>query len=203
MSAEKEALDSELRRQFTESIYYLKVSELQEACGVLGLPASGAKGALIERVLNHVGIESESSRAISAGREARFPKYRGPLSPSSHILPGYFTNGSTTRARMKQLVGSHFSFTNYGMEWIREQWLSQRYPTFRQYADYWQTEYERRQNGGAFESLPTNARVLFFRDQKGSGMSKNELDAAWKTERERHVTTARRILGSVTNLGDA
>ncbi|MEL6224163.1 MAG: SAP domain-containing protein [Cyanobacteria bacterium J06627_8] len=180
--------------QLAESIYYLKLDELRLICQSLSLPERGAKGMLVKRVLNAVGVVSEDVRAISAGREIKFPGYRGPLKPEQYILPGHYTNGSRMRTKLKTLIGEHFHFTNYGMEWIRERWRTKQYPTFEEFATFWQQEYERRQSGGEFESLATNARVRFFRALEGKGLTRNQLEAAWQAERLRHVKLVSSIL---------
>ena len=183
------------RDLIAESIYYLKLDELRTLSRDLGLSDAGAKGILIQGILNQIGVHTEDGRAISKGRQTKFARYTGDLSPETHILPGFYTNGQAMRSRFTALVGPHFSFTNYGMEWIREQWISDRYPTYEEFASYWQGEHDRRKEGGEFASLQTNARVRFFRAHRGDGLSREALDAAWQEERQRRVAEVRRLLG--------
>ncbi len=185
------------RRALCTSIYYLKVEELGQICAALTVSPRGAKGTLAKRILNAVGVADEDGRAISTGRETRFSRYTGELDPETHILPGHYTNGPKMRAKLRTMIGDHFSFTNYGMEWIRERWLEESYPSFTEFASFWQGEYNRRRAGGEFESLVTNARVRFFRAMEGQGLSRDDLERAWQNERRSHVETVSQIL-SVT-----
>lgn len=176
------------QKKFQESIYYLKVDELKRVCGRLGLAQTGSKAELIQSVFKFYGLKEKTLLPKS------FEKYAGKLSQETHILPGYYSNGQKSREIFKQLIGDHFHFTTYGMNWIKSQWVDEKYPTYKQFARFWQSEYDRRKSGESFKSADTNARVRFFRAKKGLGLSKDELEALWQKERKRNKAIVMRII---------
>ncbi|MEO0335653.1 MAG: hypothetical protein AAF202_04635 [Pseudomonadota bacterium] len=179
------------KEQFLESIYYLKVDELKTISGELGATKKGAKADLIHAILLHLGI----SAAVKKPQSKKFAKYQGPLKPEKYILPGHYTNGAASREKLRRLIGEHFSFTTFGMDWIKAQWAESSYPTFQQFAKFWQAEFNRRQAGGSFQSAMTNARVRFFRENKG--LSKSQLEKGWEKERKRHKSRILELLNDV------
>lgn len=163
------------------AIYYCKRAELIALCQYHHLSVTGTKQVLINRLLTDCGITDTAPKPVPPDISAIAET--GPahaLSPVAYILPNHYTNGRKTRERFQQLIGKHFRFTSYGMDWIRACWAAGRYPRYEEFAAYWQGEYERRQAGGNFTSAPTNARVRFFRDPAHRGMSTNALNEAWK-----------------------
>ncbi|NQZ01905.1 MAG: hypothetical protein HRT45_14675 [Bdellovibrionales bacterium] len=183
-------LSLKLEKELRESIYYLNVSELRSILNFLELPTPGNKRTLIGRILLHFNLAPDSDEDVPK----KFEKYQGELSPDIYILPGFYSNGSLARARFKKIIGPHFSFTSYGMNWIRRKWLAKDYPTFDEFAEYWVSEFERRRSGGGYDSAKTNARVRFFRKHKGSNFSAHMLEKMWQAERDTHKTRVQTIL---------
>ena len=99
------------------------------------------------------------------------------------------------------MIGKHFSFTTYGMGWIRAQWQEGKCPTYEAFAVYWQAEYERRKNTGDFKSPKTLQRVTLFRKLKDQNLSKEELEDAWYEERARQADFAKETLHKVMDTG--
>jgi L-amino acid N-acyltransferase YncA len=198
MSASK-PLGTADQRLLADAIYYLKVSELRTVCDALGLSASGAKGSLIKRILQHRGIRSEDRRAISSNREMKFDRYDGDLDPSEYLLPGHYTNGPKMRAIFKRKIGDHFRFNNESIEWIRERWRQERYPTIDEFVEFWKEGFASRKEGSVGPSLMTNARVRFFRENKGKGLTKQELEVGWKKRRMEKVSQTKALLGLKEN----
>ncbi|MCJ8276915.1 MAG: hypothetical protein HRT44_10040 [Bdellovibrionales bacterium] len=171
--------DAEL---FIESVYYLKVDELKLSLKQLGLSQKGQKMTLIHSLLKHFKLSPSPQKTLPK----RFKKYSGSLSPEKYILPGYYTNGAQSREKLQKIIGPYFKFTTYGMDWIRSHWADGKYPTYQQFAQYWKKEFNRRKEGGTFQSAMTNARVRFFRTQKNKEYSKEKLEGLWAKERLVH-----------------
>lgn len=181
-----------------DAIYYLKVPELEYYITTLGIAAGPRKESMIAALLQFAGRSPAPTDRPAAEPPGLSAEARRTLqtrfAPQTHIVPGHYTNGPASRARFKQLIGPHFSFTSYGMEWIRRQWAAGSCPTYQDFATFWQTEFERRKAGGAYTSKKTLQRVQFFRKMGGKGLSKIELERAWSAERERQAGVARAIL---------
>ncbi len=62
------------------------------------------------------------------------------------ILKGSYKNDLKTRLFFKNIVGDHFHFTAFGIDWINEKWMEGNPPTYRDYATMWQSEVDRRKN---------------------------------------------------------
>ena len=184
-----------------DAIYYLKVPELEQYLATLRIAAGPRKEAMIAALLRFAGLsptptDTSDSESTSLSAEAK-RTLQARFSQQTHIVPGYYTNGPASRVRFKQLIGPQFSFTSYGMEWIRRQWAADRCPTYQEFATFWQTEFERRKAGGAYASKKTLQRVQFFRKMGGQGLSKVELERAWTAERQRQAGIARAILDRI------
>ena len=180
------------KKKILEGIYYFKIDELKLLCGELEISVVGKKQDLINHILSSLNLQDDS---INNGKDlkTKLPK-RHPKNANSetHIIPGEYTNGKKSRQIFKNLIGEHFSFTIYGMDWIKECWDNHIYPSYKDFAEYWSTEYQRRKAGGSFSGPKTNRRVLFFRENKG--LTKDQLEKAWKKERELNVVSVRSII---------
>ena len=173
----------------TEAIYFLKIDELKEIAGMLDVPPKGKKGDILNQIFAVFGIASDDFSVIDVFTlPAQHPS---DASPATHIMPQHYTNGKAARALFKDLIGPHFTFTGYGMEWIKACWAADIYPSYEAFAEFWRNETERRKTG-AFKSLSTNRRVRFFRQHKG--MERPALEQAWSDERAKQVGIVKAII---------
>lgn len=178
-----------------DSIYYLKISELNELSKALELRPVKGKANIINSILIHLDIKPTAKNIIS---NDKFEKYTGSLDPNKYLLPGYYTSGKKYREIFKNNVGEHFKFTSYGMEWIKDQWQQNKYPSIDEFCNFWSKEFKARVSGSSFISLQTNARVRFFRDNKG--LSKEKLEANWasfRNKKKKHLIKTLKSQGIV------
>ncbi|MEM0911360.1 MAG: hypothetical protein AAGJ37_10325 [Pseudomonadota bacterium] len=187
-----------------KAIYFLKVDELKHICGELECSASGQKQDIIDAILQAVKSAPRKTKnvlsqpnALQSIQAKRRSDDQSRKDPDVFIIPGKYTNNRVQREKFKQLIGGHFSFTSFGMDWIKQQWEKGKYPSYDEFAAFWQAEYERRKKGGSFTSKATLQRVTFFREMKGKYPSKTALESAWKEKREEQASIALSLLQSL------
>lgn len=166
-----------------KSIYFLKIEELKSIAQKLELSSQGKKIDLINQIFQYFRIKEASLPEINSKLLPK--KHKGKVGSDTHIIPNEYTNGKKSRAIFKELIGDHFKFTSYGMDWIKLCWQHDIYPSYKDFATYWIKETARRKAGESFQSAPTNRRVIFFRENKG--MNKVALEKAWVKERARNA----------------
>ncbi|NRA69161.1 MAG: hypothetical protein HRU19_32120 [Pseudobacteriovorax sp.] len=176
--------------QLVDGIYYLKVDELVQIASHLGLHVHGRKQQLIDGILRFYQLGTVPKPPAPKPNKKAQPA----ANPEVYIIQGTYTNGPASRKKLKKIIGDHFHFTTYGMDWIRDRWAEGHSPTWEEFARFWQSEYQRRKDGGEFSSKQTNARVRFFREQKGQGLTKEELNAAWEERRQNKLNLVCSIL---------
>ncbi len=174
------------------SIYFLKVPELKQLLTDAGLKPSGSKQTMINSLIAYAKGDSNrpSAPQLSDGERA-LRQQANQYDPTVFIVPGVYTNNRKSRELFHTLIGHHFSFTTFGMDWIKDRWAEGTCPTYQAFAEFWQEEYMRRKNKGAFKSKQTLQRVQFFRAMKDRNLSKGELEDAWTRERKHHATRAK------------
>lgn len=129
-----------------ESLMFLHVSELKDVAIRLSLSNKGNKMSLILRILHF----------MKTGEKLETPKFpekscakRGSsnvLDEKELMLKGTYKNDLKTRLFFKQLIGNHFHFTAFGIDWLNEKWLEGNPPTYREFATMWQEEYQKRKD---------------------------------------------------------
>jgi len=172
-------LTKKQKEKLKEALYFLKKEELSLILSKASQETMGCKQDLIDRVEGLFSTVPQKEKQTAASSRLK------SNTQNSHLIsPKTYTNGQKSRQIFLKLIGPHFKFTTYGMDWIKKQWALGKEPSYRDFAEYWQKEFQRRQDGGDFKSKLTNRRVVFFREHKGLGLSKAELEQAWKTKRE-------------------
>lgn len=173
------------------SIYFLKVPELKQLLTDAGIKPTGSKQTMINSLIAYAkGDSTRPSAPQFTDGERALRQKANQYDPTVFIVPGVYTNNRKSRELFLTLIGRHFSFTTYGMDWIKDRWAEGTCPTYQAFAEFWQEEYLRRKNNGAFKSKQTLQRVQFFRAMKDRNLSKGELEDAWAREREHHATRA-------------
>lgn len=111
------------------------------------------------------------------------------------MLYGSYKNDAATRAFLKKIIGPHFHFTAFGIDWLNERWLNGNPPTYQEFADYWIAQTERR------KEVPVKPkdewRYINFLQQmqkEEPSLSKTELMKEWKKLQAENVRTAFEIL---------
>jgi len=125
----------------SESLKYLHVDELKFYCDRLELSIKGKKMILIDRIIHFIKtgekIESPNYPRSSCVKKNSLKE----LKPDASILKGAYKNDLKTRLFFKSLVGEHFHFTAFGIDWLENRWMLGLPPTYQEFADMWQKEY--------------------------------------------------------------
>ena len=191
----KTALPASAFLVLEKSILFLKMGELRKICVQFNLTEKGKKLALIDRILSYLkyGEKKEQRPFPEKSRARKGEKYS--LTPTTLILKNAHKNDLATRKFMKTLVGEHFHFTAYGIDWIEDQWYAGKAPTYRQFAEFWQREYQAREK---HKTPPKKewAYINFVQTylQSHSNANKGEILKAWNIERNRHVEVVTTLL---------
>lgn len=169
------------------SLTFLHVSELKAVAAKLFLSDKGNKMTLILRILHffRTGEKLEASKFPSVSMAKRGRIY--PIHPTTFMLKGSYKNDLQTRLFFKQLIGSHFHFTAFGIDWLNHRWMDSLPPTYQEFADMWQEEYERRKN----RPEPPKEEWCYIRFvqkflQTFPEASRECLNSEWESERQKH-----------------
>lgn len=170
-----------------KSLTFLHVDELKSLAMKLSLVDKGNKMAIIMRILHF----------LHTGEKLTIPKLpkkscakRGqvnPLNATALMLKGAYKNDLKTRLFFKKLVGDHFHFTAYGIDWLNDRWMEGNPPTYQEFAKMWQAEYEKRKNR---QIAPKEewAYINFVQNFLQSSLdgSRESVYHAWECERQKH-----------------
>lgn len=189
------SLSSKNLAELEEALNYMLMEELKEICESLNIPCSGKKGELIKRILHFV-ISGKilTPKGIPATSKAKKGEIY-PLTFNTLILSGSYKNDLNTRLFMQKLVGKHFHFTAFGQDWIKEQWLAGTPPTYKEFAIFWQREYEARKKKTANPKKEW-AYLNFIQSYlvKTPNAPRNEITDAWEKERRGQAKKAKSLL---------
>lgn len=176
-------------------LYYFHVHELKEVCDRFQLSSSGKKKDLILRLLSFFksGKKQELMDFPDSSKAHKGEKY--PLQPKTKILIGAYKNDLNTRMFFKKLIGDHFHFTAFGIDWINERWAKGDPPTYQEFASFWEKEYESRKIRKATPKKEW-AYLNFIQrySKEHPEFSKAQVIDAWKLERNSYVQQAKMIL---------
>lgn len=178
-----------------EALLFFHVKELRDLALTLGLSAKDNKVALVEGIVHFVvtGKILPTAKIPKTSCAGRGKKYL--IAENSLILKGAYKNDLVTRTFFKGLIGPHFHFTAFGIDWINERWLAGNPPTYKEFAEMWQYEHEHRSKYG---SIPKQewAYIRFTQTLLASNpsASKEALLAAWEAERAQQQKIAYAIL---------
>ncbi len=178
-----------------KSLVFLYVDELKSIAIDYSLADKGTKMALIERILHF----------LQTGERLTVPKFpkescakRGlyyPLAEDTVMLKDAYKNDLKTRLFFKQLIGSHFHFTAFGIDWLNERWMEGDPPTYREFAQMWQREYQRRKET---PTAPKEEWAYINFVQKllldSPAASRESMNSAWECERQKHKMNIHALL---------
>lgn len=188
-------LNIDQQKELFPALLYLNISELKNMCLHFGLSTQNEKIKLIQSIELYLTTgKIAPQQQIPVISKAK-PRTTYPLAPETMILKGSFKSDLKTRIFLKTLIGNHFHYTAYGIDWIKEHWMQEAPPTYAQFATYWQTEYQARQ----ITKAPMKAEWAYLnfldRYQKQyPTASKSQAIAAWKIKRQLHVKKVKLIL---------
>lgn len=184
-----------------DSLYYLHVGELKDYCNQLDLSVKGKKVFLINRIMHF----------IKTGKKIDLPKYPSnsifkgknflPPSKEGLMLKGSYKNDLKTRLFFKGIIGQHFHFTAFGIDWLESAWMNGKPPTYQEFADMWVKEYEFRKTHGSTpkeEWAYINFVKQYLVDYPGA--TRNKILESWQIKRQNHKNLVDSFLKSYNHL---
>ena len=183
-----------------DALHYMNMKELRGECESLHIKSGGKKADLIKTIFDFV-IHGRNpvSKSIPEVSKAK-AKSTYSVSENSLILKGAYKNDAKTRAFFKKLIGPHFHFTAFGIDWIEERWIKGKPPTYGDYAKMWQEEYQRRKTE---EAKPKKEWAYLSFIQRMLKINPNatriQVVREWKKVRLNQVKLAQSILDGLKN----
>lgn len=179
--------DSEALTTLRESLLFLHVAELRALATQLGIPETGNKRVLIMRVLHFLATGEIITQPPYPKASCAPRGKQHSLESNALMLKGAYKNDLKTRLFFKKLIGKHFHFTAFGIDWLEERWQAGNPPTYAEFAIMWQGEYERRK---AHPTAPKEewAYINFVQAylQLHPDTTQKNILATWQTERQKH-----------------
>lgn len=168
-----------------EALLFLKVSELRALSLSLGFVMTGKKEQLINRLLHFLktGALLES---VPFPPSAYAPKgYRAVLAKEARMFYKTHRHDLKTRLFFKQLIGPHFHFTAFGIDWLEGRWRVGKPPSYQEFAVMWEAEYQKRKMCPA----PPKQEWAFIRfsqafRERFPDTPRSRLLAAWMNQRK-------------------
>jgi len=183
-----DTLSSQERKEFFDALYFLKIAELEDLAAYLQVPINGPKGEIIDRITHYLTtgtlLPIKPLPEISKAKK----NHTYPLKQEALILFGSYKNDAKTREFFKKLIGPHFHFTSFGIDWINERWKDGNPPTYQEFATMWQAESEKRKKQPVQpkkEWALINFTQRYIADHPYA--SKQEAMKAWKIARAEKV----------------
>ena len=170
-----------------ESLMFLHVSELKEIAIRLDLSDKGNKMAIVIRILHFVNTGQKLILPKFPEKSCAKRRSSYPLGENEFMLKGSYRNDLKTRQFFKQLIGAHFYFTAFGIDWLNEKWMEGNPPTYNEFAIMWQEEYQKRKK---MPNAPKEEWAYINFVQKYLLNSPNTprelINNAWECERQKH-----------------
>lgn len=182
----------------SEALLFFNMKELPRFCEGLGLPSKGKKMILITRILTFIetGEIVREPKIPQVSCASKGEKYE--LRENAKMLHGSFKNDAATRAFFKKLVGAHFHYTVFGLDWLQERWLAGKPPTYAEFATFWQEEYlARKKHKSEMKREWALLHFVRFFLEKYPNAEREDVVLAWKQERSRQVSIGEEILRKV------
>ena len=129
-----------------DSLHYLHVSELKNLCSQLQLSKKGKKREFILRIIKFIETGEKLVNDPFPKISCASSKQKYELSKNSLMLKGAYKNDLKTRLFFKRIIGNHFHFTVFGIDWLNEQWMQGDPPTYQKFVDMWQKKYQIRKS---------------------------------------------------------
>ena len=169
------------------SLNYFHMQELRDLCLNFNLPKSGQKVELLNNIISYIesGQIPPKKQLPDISKAQKGKEYL--LNKKTLILLGAYKNDLKTRIFFKEIIGHHFHFTAFGIDWLERRWMQGNPPTYQEFADMWSQEYEFRKIYG---SIPKQewAYINFVKRylNDNADAARNEILNAWEIERAKH-----------------
>ena len=174
-----------------QSLLYLHVDELREIAIKLSLINKGNKITVISRILHFLKTGERLALPKFPEKSCSQKNKTYPIEKNSLMLKGAYKNDLKTRVFFLNLIGPHFHFTAFGIDWLNEQWMEGNPPTYEQFAKMWQKEHERRKVAPA---APKEEWAYINFVQTWPQKDRESIAQSWENLREQHKTIVLRIL---------
>jgi hypothetical protein len=103
------------------------------------------------------------------------------------MLKGGYKNDLKTRIFFREIIGQHFHFTAFGIDWLESRWMDGNPPTYQEFADMWSKEYEfRTAYGSAPKAEWAYINFVKMHSNENPNASRNEILSSWEIERTKH-----------------
>lgn len=174
-------------KKLENSLLFLHISELKQVAKSLNLNFQKAKLELIDSIIFFLktGVDKPGQAIPLISKAKKGQTYS--LSPDSLMLHGAYKNDLVTRMFFKDLVGQHFHFTAFGIDWLNSRWILGSPPTYLEFAKIWQEQYlknKEEKNVPKIEWAFINFVQNFLKDNPNS--KKSIILNAWKVERQKN-----------------
>lgn len=178
-----------------ESLTFLHVEELREIADQLGLVSKGTKMAFIMHIVHFMqtGEKLTTPKFPESSCAKRGEKYS--LELNALMLKGNYKNDLKTRLFFKKVIGEHFHFTAFGIDWLNERWMLGNPPTYQEFVDMWQKEYRKREKTPA-AAKEEWAYIRFIQQylRQFPDSSRDRLHRAWEDERQKRKSMVESML---------
>lgn len=167
-----------------KNFYWLK-KELSTFCMQHGIPATGLKPVLFERILYFLETGSMPDVKQNSTKEKR-KKLTHNITPETPVTNA-FTCDSTTRAFFEQHIGPHFHFSVHLNSFRKKQSNL----TYQDLINEWLAEYNRRKNKSYKPPITSSCEYNqfirdFFADPKNQAQSLKDAIKAWNEIKKKY-----------------
>lgn len=176
------------KTELYDALYFLKMDELKALCFKLGLPYTAKKARVIDMIKHFIitGKVLEIPEIPTISKAQKGGQY--PLAPDTKMLIGSYKNDAATREFFKKLIGNHFHYAAFGIDWLNERWQAGEPPAYQEFATMWQKEVDKRKSQ---KPQPKQEWALITFVQKfmkaHPNASKTEVTLAWHKKRAEMV----------------
>ncbi len=191
-------LTADQLQELYTALHYCSMGELKNFCHQFNSDSNGTKKKLIMRLYNKAcGKLPENEVPIpAASRPVKGVSY--PVRPETLMVYGVYKHSHEQRALFKQLVGDHFHFTAFGVDYLKERWRLGMPPTYQEFADFWQEEYSKR----ILEPVEPKEEWAYIRFvqrylEQHPDAVRTTVTAAWKEFRIQQVVVVQKLLHKV------
>lgn len=105
------------------SLHYLHVSELKTCCENFNLSVKGKKLDLINGIIHFLQTGEKLNLRKYPSISLTKNKDTCILKPDALMLKGAYKNDLKTRLFFKGIIGEHFHFTAFGVDWLENRWM--------------------------------------------------------------------------------
>lgn len=170
-----------------KSLIFLHVGELKDLAIKLSLLDKGNKMTIIMRILYFLQTGQKLTMLKFPEKSCAKRGQNYPLDRAELMLKGSYKNDLETRIFFKRIIGNHFHFTAFGIDWLNNRWMEENPPTYDEFAKMWQEEYEKRLKIPASPKQEW-AYIKFVKLCliESPEATRDSINKAWECEREKH-----------------